>query len=70
MYTRAACSDYDDWETIYGNPGWGSKDLIPLLEKVSINQVFGVLYSANFGTVDRGLPGKTRRTNSRIFRTT
>ena len=34
MYTRASASDYDDWENIYGNPGWGSKDLIPLLEKV------------------------------------
>lgn len=34
MYTRAAASDYDDWETIYGNSGWGSKDLIPLLKKV------------------------------------
>ncbi|KAF8338384.1 GMC oxidoreductase-domain-containing protein [Amanita rubescens] len=33
MYTRASASDYDDWENIYGNPGWGSKDLIPLLEK-------------------------------------
>ena len=34
MYTRAAASDYDEWETKYGNPGWGSKDLIPLLKKV------------------------------------
>jgi alcohol oxidase len=34
MYTRAAASDYDDWETVYGNVGWGSKDLIPLLKKV------------------------------------
>ncbi|KAK2460296.1 hypothetical protein APHAL10511_007685 [Amanita phalloides] len=33
MYTRAAASDYDDWETVYKNPGWGSKDLIPLLQK-------------------------------------
>ena len=35
MYTRASASDYDDWETKYGNPGWGCKDLIPLLKKVS-----------------------------------
>ena len=35
MYTRPAASDYDDWETVYKNPGWGSKDLIPLLRKVS-----------------------------------
>ena len=34
MYTRPAASDYDDWETVYKNPGWGSKHLIPLLKKV------------------------------------
>lgn len=34
LYTRASASDYDDWETKYSNPGWGSKELIPLLEKV------------------------------------
>ena len=34
MYTRPSASDYDDWETVYQNPGWGSKDLIPLLRKV------------------------------------
>ncbi|KAF8622855.1 hypothetical protein AX15_006699 [Amanita polypyramis BW_CC] len=33
VYTRAAASDYDDWENVYRNPGWGSKDLIPLLQK-------------------------------------
>ncbi|KIL67122.1 GMC oxidoreductase [Amanita muscaria Koide BX008] len=33
MYTRAAASDYDDWERRYKNPGWGSGDLIPLLQK-------------------------------------
>ncbi|CCM05910.1 uncharacterized protein FIBRA_08148 [Fibroporia radiculosa] len=33
MYTRPSPSDYDDWETVYGNPGWSSKDLIPLLKK-------------------------------------
>lgn len=26
--------DYDDWETVHENPGWGSKHLIPLLQKV------------------------------------
>lgn len=36
MYTRAAASDYDDWESVYENPGWGSNDLIPLLKKVSL----------------------------------
>ena len=33
-YARAAASDYDDWENVYGNKGWGSKYLIPLLKKV------------------------------------
>jgi alcohol oxidase len=35
-YTRAASSDYDDWMTVYGNSGWSSKDLIPLLKKVRV----------------------------------
>ncbi|KAJ7237305.1 GMC oxidoreductase-domain-containing protein, partial [Mycena haematopus] len=39
VYTRAAASDYDDWETLYGNMGWGSKDLIPLLKKTETYQV-------------------------------
>ncbi|KAK0500276.1 GMC oxidoreductase-domain-containing protein [Armillaria luteobubalina] len=32
MYTRASASDYDDWKN-FGNPGWGSDDLIPLASK-------------------------------------
>jgi alcohol oxidase len=36
MYTRASASDYDDWETVHGNAGWGSADLLPLLKKVSV----------------------------------
>ncbi|TFY67269.1 hypothetical protein EVG20_g4001 [Dentipellis fragilis] len=39
MYTRPSASDYDDWETLYKNPGWGSKDLIPLVEKTETYQV-------------------------------
>ncbi|KAB5588488.1 hypothetical protein CTheo_8072 [Ceratobasidium theobromae] len=35
MYARAAASDYDDWKT----PGWGSKDMIPLLQKVETYHV-------------------------------
>ncbi|KAH7923954.1 alcohol oxidase [Leucogyrophana mollusca] len=39
MYTRAAASDYDDWETLFHNPGWGSKDLLPLLKKTETYQI-------------------------------
>ncbi|EIN11097.1 alcohol oxidase-like protein [Punctularia strigosozonata HHB-11173 SS5] len=39
MYTRASASDYDDWKSIYGNHGWGSDDLIPLLRKTESYQV-------------------------------
>lgn len=35
MYTRAAASDYDDWTKRFGNKGWSSKDLLPLLKKAS-----------------------------------
>lgn len=31
VYTRASASDYDAWEFQFGNEGWGSRDLIPLL---------------------------------------
>ncbi|EKM78826.1 hypothetical protein AGABI1DRAFT_114404 [Agaricus bisporus var. burnettii JB137-S8] len=47
VYCRAAASDYDDWETVYRNKGWGSKSLIPLLRKaetykgVSTNDTHG-----------------------------
>ncbi|KAI0703058.1 alcohol oxidase-like protein [Cytidiella melzeri] len=39
MYTRAAASDYDEWEVRYKNTGWGSKDIIPLLKKTETYQV-------------------------------
>ncbi|KAG6902856.1 hypothetical protein C0995_010741 [Termitomyces sp. Mi166 len=41
MYTRAAASDYDDWEKVHQNPGWGSKHLIPLLKKAETYQADG-----------------------------
>ncbi|KAH9174550.1 alcohol oxidase-like protein [Lactarius sanguifluus] len=41
VYARPSASDYDDWETVYQNPGWGSKDLIPLLRKTETYQVPG-----------------------------
>jgi choline dehydrogenase-like flavoprotein len=34
VYTRAAASDYDDWKEVYGNKGWDSEHLIPLLKRV------------------------------------
>ncbi|TFK74184.1 alcohol oxidase [Pluteus cervinus] len=39
MYTRAATTDYDDWESEFGNEGWSSKHLIPLLKKTETYQV-------------------------------
>ncbi|EJF57487.1 alcohol oxidase-like protein [Dichomitus squalens LYAD-421 SS1] len=39
MYTRAAASDYDDWTTVYGNPGWSSTELLPLLRKCETYEV-------------------------------
>ncbi|KAF4617514.1 hypothetical protein D9613_005759 [Agrocybe pediades] len=38
MYNRPAPSDFDDWETMYGNKGWGSKELIPLMNKAETYQ--------------------------------
>ncbi|KAF9036217.1 GMC oxidoreductase-domain-containing protein [Panaeolus papilionaceus] len=38
IYTRAAASDFDDWETVHGNKGWGSDTLIPLLQKAETYQ--------------------------------
>lgn len=38
MYTRAAASDYDDWENVYGNSGWGSDQLIPFARKLETYQ--------------------------------
>ncbi|KAJ8508104.1 hypothetical protein ONZ45_g9584 [Pleurotus djamor] len=32
VYTRPSASDYDDWEVEFNNPGWGSKQIIPLLK--------------------------------------
>ncbi len=39
MYNRAVASDFDDWENVFGNPGWGSKEIVPLLKKVAIGRV-------------------------------
>ena len=34
-YVRGAASDYDDWAA-FGNEGWSSNDLLPLIRKVPI----------------------------------
>ena len=34
MYNRAVASDFDDWEQMHKNPGWGAKEIVPLLKKV------------------------------------
>ncbi|KAI0830227.1 alcohol oxidase-like protein [Trametes gibbosa] len=39
MYTRAAASDYDDWAKVYGNKGWSTRDLLPLLRKCESYQL-------------------------------
>ncbi|THU99672.1 alcohol oxidase [Dendrothele bispora CBS 962.96] len=39
MYTRGSASDYDDWETVHENPGWGAKDLLPLMKKTETYQI-------------------------------
>ncbi|KAJ7770632.1 GMC oxidoreductase-domain-containing protein [Mycena metata] len=39
MYNRPAASDFDAWETEFGNVGWSSKDLIPLLQKAETYEI-------------------------------
>ena len=50
MYTRASASDYDDWEKVHENPGWGSNNLIPLLRKVFSPHIGFLLYFILFGS--------------------
>ncbi|KAI8986150.1 alcohol oxidase-like protein [Trametes punicea] len=39
MCTRASASDYDDWATVYGNKGWTTTELLPLLRKCETYQI-------------------------------
>ncbi|OBZ66993.1 Alcohol oxidase [Grifola frondosa] len=39
MYTRASASDYNDWEKVHDNPGWGFEDLLPLSKKAETYQI-------------------------------
>lgn len=67
MYTRASASDYDDWETVYGNKGWGSKELIPFLKKVhlSITQFLYQLTNFHRSRRTKFPRGRMRRTGTR-----
>ncbi|KAF8213497.1 hypothetical protein K438DRAFT_1956877 [Mycena galopus ATCC 62051] len=60
MYTRAAASDYDDWEKIYGNTGWGTKDLLPLLKKTET-------YQAKPGEPTHGYSGPLKVSYGGVF---
>jgi len=65
QYVRASASDYDDWKTVHGNPGWGSDDLIPLLRKVSwvVTAISGHFYPSSLRFVSHMADGRllTRR---------
>ncbi|KAJ7690393.1 GMC oxidoreductase-domain-containing protein [Mycena rosella] len=39
VYNHPAASDFDDWENEFSNPGWSSKELIPLLQKVETYEI-------------------------------
>lgn len=48
MYTRAAASDFDEWETEHKNPGWGSDKIIPLLRKVTSCELYYFSVNSHF----------------------
>ena len=60
MYTRAMSSDFDDWETVHCNPGWGSKDLIPLMKKTET-------YQAGDGKSTHGYSGPLKVSHGGVF---
>ncbi|KAJ6611006.1 GMC oxidoreductase-domain-containing protein [Mycena sp. CBHHK59/15] len=39
LYSRPAASDFDDWENEFGNVGWSSQALIPLLQKAETYEI-------------------------------
>lgn len=66
MYTRPSLSDYDDWEMKYHNLGWGSKDLLPLIQKV--RRLPRVVVQCHLKkSLDRNIPTEEGSTNSRLF---
>ncbi|KAI8986149.1 alcohol oxidase-like protein [Trametes punicea] len=38
MCSRPSASDYDDWASVYGNKGWSTNDVLPLLRKFETYQ--------------------------------
>jgi alcohol oxidase len=36
VYNRPAASELDDWENEFGNAGWSSRELIPMMQKVTV----------------------------------
>ena len=53
-------SDFDDWETVHRNPGWGSKDLIPLMKKTET-------YQAGDGKSTHGYSGPLKVSHGGAF---
>ncbi|KAI8986144.1 alcohol oxidase-like protein [Trametes punicea] len=39
VFSRPSASDYDDWESVFGNKGWRTNDLLPLLRKFEMYQI-------------------------------
>lgn len=68
MYNRAIASDFDDWEAEHKNPGWGAKDIVPLLKKVAARLILVILMLIR--SLDGDVSSGTRtRECSRLYRT-
>ncbi|KAJ7899374.1 GMC oxidoreductase-domain-containing protein [Mycena leptocephala] len=39
VYNRPAASELDDWENEFGNAGWSSRELIPMMQKVETYEI-------------------------------
>ncbi|THU99424.1 alcohol oxidase [Dendrothele bispora CBS 962.96] len=39
LYNRPSASDFDDWEKKFGNTGWSSRELIPLLQQAETYEI-------------------------------
>src|SRR5258708_5892940 len=65
VYNRASASDYDAWDTTYGNRGWGSDKLIPLLKKVNFMVLLVFVYRNSFSR-RRRIKEKSRMTHMEL----